>query len=56
MVLEHIEREKIMPPLGVVQVLSRNGVASVGLVKQRLMTSIKESREEIHTDQQLINS
>jgi len=56
MVLEHIEREKIMPPLGVVQVLSRNGVASVGLVKQRLMTSIKESLEEIHTDQQLINS
>jgi len=49
MVLEHIEREKIMPPLGVIQVLSRNGVASVGLVKQWLMTRIKESREEIHT-------
>jgi hypothetical protein len=49
MVLEHIEREKIMPPLAVVQVLSRNGVASVGLVKQWLMTRIKESREEIHT-------
>ena len=48
-VLEHIEREKIMPPLGVIQVLSRNGVASVGLVKQWLMTRIKESREEIHT-------
>lgn len=47
--LEHIEREKIMPPLGVIQVLSRNGVASVGLVKQWLMTRIKESREEIHT-------
>ncbi|KIM77475.1 hypothetical protein PILCRDRAFT_76651 [Piloderma croceum F 1598] len=56
MVLEHIEREKIMPPLGVIQVLSRNGVASVGLVKQWLMTRIKESREEIHTDQQLIDS
>lgn len=48
-VLEHIQAEKIMPPLGVVQVLSRNGVASVGLVKQWLMTRIKESREEIHT-------
>ena len=48
-VLEHIQAEKIMPPLGVVQVLSRNGVASVGLVKRWLMTRIKESREEIHT-------
>lgn len=48
MVLEHIEKEKIMPPLGVIQVLSRNGVASVGLVKQWLMTRIKDAREEIH--------
>ncbi|KAH7922180.1 hypothetical protein BV22DRAFT_1037818 [Leucogyrophana mollusca] len=55
-ILEHIEKEKIMPPLGVIQVLSRNGVASVGLVKQWLMTRIKEAREEIQTDQQLINS
>jgi len=55
-VLEHINQEKIIPPLGVIQVLSRNGVASVGLVKQWLMTRIKESRDEISTDQQLINS
>ena len=33
----------------VIQVLSRNGIASVGLVKQWLMTRIKEFREEIHT-------
>jgi hypothetical protein len=46
-ILEHIEQEKIMPPLGVVQVLSRNGVASVGLVKKWLMTRIAESKEEI---------
>ncbi|KAF7976736.1 hypothetical protein HWV62_5706 [Athelia sp. TMB] len=55
-VLDHIDEEKIMPPLGVIQALSRNGVASVGLVKQWLMMRIKESREEIHTDQQLISS
>lgn len=48
-VLEYINTEKIMPPLGVIQALSRNGVASVGLVKQWLMMRIKESREEIHT-------
>lgn len=46
-ILEHIEREKIMPPLAVVQVLSRNDVASVGLVKQWLLSRIKASREEI---------
>ncbi|KAH0827300.1 hypothetical protein J3R83DRAFT_3923 [Lanmaoa asiatica] len=54
--LEHIESEKIMSPLSVVQVLSRNEVASVGLVKGWLMRRIKEGMEEITTDQQLISS
>jgi hypothetical protein len=48
-ILEHIEKERIIPPLGVVQVLSRNGVASVGLVKGWLMGRIKEAREEVQT-------
>ncbi|KAG2072195.1 hypothetical protein BDR04DRAFT_1230722 [Suillus decipiens] len=52
-ILEHIEKERTIPPLGIVQILSRNGVASVGLVKNWLMGRIKEAREE---DQQLINS
>ncbi|KAG6841392.1 hypothetical protein C0991_011556 [Blastosporella zonata] len=55
-VLEHIDEEQILPPLGVVQVLSRNNVASVGLVKDWLMARIKESRAEIHNDKELINS
>ena len=46
-ILEYIDTEKIMPPLGVVQVLSRNGVTSVGLVKEWLLTRIKESDAEI---------
>lgn len=54
--LEHIESEKIMSPLSVVQVLSRNEVASVGLVKGWLMRRVKEGVEEIATDQQLISS
>ncbi|KIJ62988.1 hypothetical protein HYDPIDRAFT_114138 [Hydnomerulius pinastri MD-312] len=54
--LEHVESEKIMSPLAVVQLLSRNGVASVGLVKEWLMRRISEGREEVATDQQLINS
>jgi hypothetical protein len=48
-ILDVIEREKIMPPLGVVQVLARNGVASVGLVKQWLMARIQESRAEVES-------
>ncbi|KAH7890168.1 hypothetical protein F5I97DRAFT_645537 [Phlebopus sp. FC_14] len=55
-ILEHVEKEKIMSPLAVVQVLSRNGVASVGLVKGWLMRRISEGRGEIGTDQQLISS
>lgn len=53
-ILEHIEQEKIMPPLAVVQVLSRNGVASVGLVKDWVMRRIKESREEINSVRTLL--
>jgi vacuolar protein sorting-associated protein 11 len=48
-VLEQVEREGVLSPVGVVQVLSRNGVASVGLVKEWLMRRIGEAREEIET-------
>ena len=48
-ILEHVEHKHIMAPLTVVQVLSRNGVASVGLVKGWLMWRIAEGREEIAT-------
>ncbi|KAG2342599.1 hypothetical protein BDR05DRAFT_1025431, partial [Suillus weaverae] len=48
-ILEHIKKEQIMPLLGVVQVLSWNGVASVGLVKDWLMGHIKEARDEVQT-------
>lgn len=46
-ILEYIDEEELIPPLGVIQVLSRNGVASVGLVKEWLVKRIKESRAEI---------
>lgn len=48
-ILEHIEEKKVMPPLAVVQVLSRNGVASVGLVKQWLMRRITDSKNDIES-------
>jgi hypothetical protein len=48
-VLRVIEERAIMPPLVVVQVLSRNDVASVGLVKDWLLERIRTAREEVHT-------
>lgn len=47
-VLEYIDEGGILPPLGIVQVLGRNDVASVGLVNDWLVSRIKESRAEIH--------
>ncbi|KAF8163747.1 hypothetical protein B0H34DRAFT_795410 [Crassisporium funariophilum] len=55
-ILEYIDEEGLIPPLGVIQVLSRNGVASVGLVKEWLISRIKESRMEIQNDQELTKS
>ncbi|OJT02264.1 Vacuolar protein sorting-associated protein 11 -like protein [Trametes pubescens] len=55
-VLRVIDEEKLMPPVSVVQVLSRNSVASVGLVKEWLMLRIKSVREEVDMDQKLIAS
>ncbi|PPQ83311.1 hypothetical protein CVT25_004051 [Psilocybe cyanescens] len=55
-ILEHIDEEELIPPLGIIQVLSRNGVASVGLVKEWLIKRIKESRSEIQNDQALTKS
>lgn len=48
-ILEYVDQEKIIPPLGVIQVLSRNGVASVGLVKEWLMKRIRNADHEIQT-------
>ncbi|KAI6114368.1 hypothetical protein F5141DRAFT_1106145 [Pisolithus sp. B1] len=48
-ILELVESKHIMTPLSVVQVLSRNNVASVGLVKGWLMRRITEGQEEITT-------
>jgi len=46
-ILEYIEEEGLIPPLGVIQVLSRNGVASVGLVKEWLIKRIRDTQTEI---------
>ncbi|KAL1413091.1 Vacuolar protein sorting-associated protein 11 [Vanrija albida] len=55
-ILETIDAERIMPPLAVVQLLSRNGVASVGTVKDWLRAKIEETGEEIEADKALVES
>ncbi|KAL7410424.1 hypothetical protein BDY24DRAFT_436415 [Mrakia frigida] len=55
-VLETIDEERIMPTLEVVQVLSRNGVASVGVVKDWLREKVRGMRVEVDSDKTLITS
>jgi hypothetical protein len=54
--LRTIDEERIMPPLAVVQLLSRNGVASVGTVKDWLRAKVVETETEIHADRTLVES
>jgi hypothetical protein len=46
-VIDYVDEEKIMPSLAILQLLSRNGIASVGLVKGWLVRKIGETRENI---------
>lgn len=46
-VINYVDEEKIMPSLAILQLLSRNGIASVGLVKGWLIRKILEARESI---------
>ncbi|EMD38025.1 hypothetical protein CERSUDRAFT_113136 [Gelatoporia subvermispora B] len=55
-ILEEVRERGIMAPVSVVQVLSRNDVTSIGLVKEWLMARIAQSRDEIDMDQRLIDS
>ncbi|KAK7064568.1 E3 ubiquitin-protein ligase PEP5 [Favolaschia claudopus] len=55
-VLEHIDKDGIATPLGIIQVLARNDVASVGLVKDWLMTRIQTTRAEIQSDREWTTS
>ncbi|KAF9073561.1 hypothetical protein BDP27DRAFT_1260105 [Rhodocollybia butyracea] len=55
-IIQYIDKEGIMPPLGIIQVLSRNSVASIGLIKEWLIERIKGERGEIQADQEWISS
>jgi hypothetical protein len=46
-VIEYVDEGGIMPPLAILQLLSRNGIASVGLIKGWLVRKIGDAREGI---------
>ena len=54
--LDTIDAEHIMPPLAVIQLLSRNGVASVGSVKEWLRAKVTETRQDVEADRSLVQS
>ncbi|KAF8699748.1 hypothetical protein AX14_000902 [Amanita brunnescens Koide BX004] len=55
-VIEYVDKQGILTPVGIIQVLSRNNVASVGLVKEWLGTRINDAKDEIQNDQDLTKS
>lgn len=52
-ILQHIERERLMSPLEVVQTLSKKGVASVGLIRSFLIRSINSQKADMVTNAKL---
>ncbi|KAJ4483791.1 hypothetical protein J3R30DRAFT_3837727 [Lentinula aciculospora] len=55
-IIQHIDQEGIMPSLGIIQILSRNSIASVGLVKEWLIERINQEHAEIQADQEWVGS
>jgi len=44
--LDEVDRDKVMPPIKVVQLLSANGNASVGLVREYLKRQLLAEKQE----------
>ncbi|KAM0747362.1 hypothetical protein T439DRAFT_344059 [Meredithblackwellia eburnea MCA 4105] len=55
-ILDVIDRDNLMPPIAVVQILSTNGTASVGLVREYLKKQLSREKQEIESDRSLIES
>ncbi|CCX35423.1 putative Vacuolar protein sorting protein [Taphrina deformans PYCC 5710] len=55
-VLSKIQEKRLLAPLQVVQALSSNAVATVGIVKEYLSSMIERERKEIASNQSLIAS
>ncbi|KAK4574463.1 Vacuolar protein sorting-associated protein 11 [Recurvomyces mirabilis] len=55
-VLKKIDEDGLMAPLQVIQTLSTNAVATMGLVKKYLSSTVQREREEIAANNRLISS
>lgn len=55
-VLKKIDEDGLMAPLQVIQTLSTNGVATMGLIKSYLSNSIERERQEINNNRNLIQT
>ena len=55
-VLKKIDEDGMMAPLQVIQTLSTNAVATMGLVKKYLSSNVERERSEIASNRRLINS
>ncbi|KAG0221143.1 hypothetical protein BGX31_010142 [Mortierella sp. GBA43] len=55
-VLDHIDQQDLLPPLQVVQALSRTSVATIGMIKNYISRRIEAERKERLEDQRQIKS
>ncbi|KAI6244613.1 Vacuolar protein sorting-associated protein 11 [Erysiphe necator] len=55
-VLKKIDKDRLMAPLQVIQTLSTNAVATMGMVKNYLQETIERERKEIVSNRRLIES
>ncbi|MCJ1468433.1 hypothetical protein MMC07_007061 [Pseudocyphellaria aurata] len=55
-VLRKIDQDGLMAPLQVIQTLSTNAVATMGMVKRYLSDTIERERKEIHNNRRLTES
>jgi hypothetical protein len=55
-IIDHIDSHNLLPPLQVVQALSRNSVTTLGMVKNYLGKRIEKEKKEAKTDMKLIQS
>lgn len=46
-ILDDVDSDKILPPIAVVQILSTNGTASIGLVREYLKKQLTAEKQEI---------
>ncbi|KAI8092579.1 uncharacterized protein BX664DRAFT_364524 [Halteromyces radiatus] len=55
-VLRHIDEQDLLPPIQVIQALSRSNVATIGLLKSYIGRKIQNERKELQQNKELIQS